>query len=86
MSSIKCWECKGTHATVAEVKECHYAAQIDEAMAAAEAAAEMAAERFYEDGGSNGWMEAAAFEAWENARGVVQFHEAMAAADARAAR
>lgn len=81
-TSIKCGCCREVHASVAEVKDCY----AQEADAAAEYAAEMAAERYYEEGGANGWMEAAAFEEWEAAHGMVPFHVAMAEADARTTR
>jgi hypothetical protein len=42
--------------------------------------AEMAYERYLEDGGTNGWMETAAFEDWERSRGVVPFDVAYRAA------
>ena len=50
--------------------------------AAAEYAAEMRNERWFED---RGYWEAVAEEEWEAARGVVPFHVAMAEADAVAA-
>lgn len=78
MPSIRCGSCKGTHESVAAVRDC-YAEQAD---ARAESAGEQAAELRNEQRLENtGWEESANDRAHEDALGVVQFEDAMAMAE-----
>lgn len=77
-----------SHETVSEVRDCYdwkyyVESGAAEADARAECAAEMANERWFED---RGWAEALAEREWEDARGVIQFEDAMALAEEAARR
>jgi len=78
---MECETCMGAHADAAGLAECLEAYLDYEGEM--EARAEMAAERYFED---RGWAEAIAEREWEDARGVVQFGDAMRMAEEAAAR
>lgn len=72
MPSIRCGNCRETHTSVADVRDCYAWSAEDEAQYQAEIAAEAAAERFYEEGPAHlrGWEEAEAEErAWGGMEG-----------------
>lgn len=82
---IKCANCKTYHPTVADVRDCHLEAERDQLeaeyeaqQARAEWEADQANERSFED---RGYWEDQAFEQWERSQGVVDFGEALAAAN-----
>lgn len=50
MPSIKCGNCRGTHGSVVEVKDCYALAEHEEAQAKSEYEAELRNERYFEEG------------------------------------
>lgn len=68
------WEVR-RHATVADVRRCWIATDEETAEAAAEIAAELRNERFFEE---RGFDEARAQEQWEADRGAISFRDALA--------